>query len=62
VTARQDLLEAQAFQRRRLLAVLVGGAPSEHDAVGPRSARALVGGTMVAVLVVVGAVVLQLLR
>ena len=61
MTARKDLLEAQAFQRRRMLAVLVGGAPGDHEPASPRSGRAVLGGTVIAVLVVAGAVVLQLL-
>ncbi len=61
MTAQQDLLEAQAFQRHRLLAVLVGGASRDLDTAGPRPLRAVLGGTMLAVLVVVGAVVLQVL-
>ena len=62
MTAHKDLLEAQAFQRRRLLAVLVGGAPRGVEPGAARPGRAVLGGSVIAVLVVVGAVVLQLLR
>ena len=62
MTARKDLLEAQAFQRRRLLAALVGGASREQEAGGTRPGRAVLGGTVVAVLVLAGAAVLHLLH
>ena len=46
MTSRQDLLEAQAWARRRVLASLVSGG-EEPEAPG----RALLGGTAIAVVV-----------
>jgi hypothetical protein len=62
VTSRQDLLEAQAYVRRRLHAVLVGGAPGGAEPEPFRAARALVGGLLVSVALLAGSAVLALLR
>ena len=62
MTSRQDLLEAQAYVRRRLHAVLVGGAPGGVEPEPVRPARALVVGLLVSALLLAGAAVLALLR
>ena len=54
MTSRQDLLEAQAFRRRRLHAALVAGSAGAAGAEAPRPLRLLVGGLLVALLVVAG--------
>jgi hypothetical protein len=51
MTSRKDLLEAQAFVRRRLLAVLVAGAPDGREAEPTPTGRWLLGGAVVGVLV-----------
>ena len=62
MTSRKDLLEAQAFTRRRLLAVLVAGAPGGREPEPPSTGRALLGGVVVAVLVALVVAVVALLR
>ncbi len=62
MTSRKDLLEAQAFTRRRLLAVLVGGIADGHEAEPPSTARPLLGGVVVAALVVLVVAAVALLR
>ena len=62
MTSRQDLLEAQAFTRRRLLAVLVAGAPGGQEPEPSGTGRALLGGVAVAVVVVLVVAVVALLR
>ncbi len=47
----KELLEAEAFHRRRLVAALVTGSPESHP---PRILRPLVGGMLIALLVVAG--------
>lgn len=60
MTSRKDLLEAQAFTRRRLLTVLVGGAPDGREPEPAATVRALLGGAVVAVLVALVVTVLAL--
>ena len=48
MTSRQDLLEAQAYTRRRVLAVLVGGAPGGREPEPARTGRSLLGGFVIA--------------
>lgn len=62
MTSRRDLLEAQAFTRRRLLAVLVAGAPGGREPEHAETGRALLGGAVVAVVVVLVVAVVALLR
>jgi len=62
VTSRKDLLEAQAFTRRRLLAALVSGAPGGREPEPTGTGRALLGGVVVAVLVALVVAVVALLR
>lgn len=61
MTRRQDLLEAQAFARRRVLAALVGGAPPGREPEPVRTGRLLLGGLVVAALTVVVVALLALL-
>ena len=62
MTSRKDQLEAQTFTRRRLLAVLVGGAPGGREPELPTTARSLLGGVVVAVLVALVVAAVALLR
>lgn len=62
MTSRKDLLEAQAFARRRLLAVLVAGAPAGREPEPASAARPLAGGVVLAALVALVAAALALLR
>ena len=61
MTSRKDLLEAQAFTRRRLLAVLVAGAPGGREPEPAGTGRALLGGFVVAVLVALVVAVTEML-
>ena len=51
MTSRKDLLEAQAFLRRRLLVVLVAGAPDGREPEPTPTGRWLLGGSVVGGLV-----------
>jgi hypothetical protein len=62
MTSRRDVLEAQAFLRRRLLAVLVAGAPGGHEPEPVATGRWLLGGTVSAVLVAVVVLALEVIR
>ena len=62
MTSRKDLLEAQAFARRRVLVVLESGAPGGREPDPATTGRWLLGGLVVAVLVVLVAVGLELIR
>lgn len=57
MTAPRDLVEAAAYERRRLAAALLGGAPGGREPAAPRGSRALAGGVGLALLLVVGVVV-----
>ena len=61
MTSRRDVLEAQAFVRRRLLAVLVAGAPGGHEPEPVVTGRWLFGGVVVGVVVALVVAVLALL-
>ena len=61
MTSRKDLLEAQAFTRRRLLAVLVSGAPGGREPEPATTGRWLLGGVVVAVLLTAVVAVVGLL-
>lgn len=50
MTRRQDLLEAQAFARRRLLAVLLAGEPGGREPEPVATGRWLLGGLVLAAL------------
>ena len=62
MTSRKDLLEAQAFARRRVLAVLVSGARGGREPAPAPPGGWLLGGLVGAVLVVLVAVGLELIR
>jgi len=62
MTSRKDLLEAQAFVRRRLLAVLVGGAPGGREPEPATTGRSVLGGVALAVLVALVVAGVALLR
>lgn len=57
MSAKQDLVEAHAFNRRRLVTAFLSGAPGGREVEPIRYGRAIVGGVVLAVLVVAGAAV-----
>lgn len=59
--ATRELAEAQAFVRRRLVRAFVTGLPDADESLGGRPGRTVVAGIALAVLVVLGAVVVDLL-
>jgi len=62
VASKRDLVEAHAFNRRRLVAAFVSGAPGGREVEPTRPARAVVVGAVLAVLVVGGAAIAGYLR
>ncbi len=54
MTAKRDLAEAHAFQRRRLVTAFLAG---HREPEGPRAGRALLGGLALALVVLAGAAV-----
>ena len=62
MSSKKDLVEAHAFNRRRLITAFVSGAPGGREVEPVRYGRTLVGGLVLAGLVVVGAAVSPLLR
>jgi len=54
VVTRRDLAQAQSFERRRVVAAFVSGAPDGQEVEPSRSGRLLVGGVLIAVLVLLG--------
>jgi type VII secretion protein EccB len=61
MSSKKDLVEAHSFNRRRLITAFVSGAPGGREVEPVRYGRTLVGGLVLAVLVVVGAAVTPLL-
>jgi len=59
--ANRDLVEAQAYHRRRFLAAFVCGGPGSREVVPSRSGRTVVGGVTLAALLVAGAAIADLL-
>jgi len=57
VSSKRDLVEAPSFNRRRLVTAFVSGAPGGREVEPARYGRALVGGAVLAALIVVGAAV-----
>ena len=62
MASKRDLVEAHAFNRRRLVTAFVSGAPGGREVEPARPARAVVGGLVLAVLVVAGAAIAGYLR
>ena len=62
MASKRDLVEAHAFNRRRLVAAFVSGAPGGREVEPTRPARAVVVGAVLAVLVVGGAAIAGYLR
>ena len=62
MASKKDLVEAHAFNRRRLVTAFLSGAPGGREVEPVRYGRTLVGGFVLALLVVVGAAVAPLLR
>ena len=50
----RDLVEAHSFSRRRLVTALVSGAPGGREAEPARSARAIVAGLALGVVLIAG--------
>ena len=61
MASKKDLVEAHSFNRRRLVTAFVSGAPGGREVEPVRYGRTLVGGLVLAALVVVGAAVSPLL-
>jgi type VII secretion protein EccB len=62
MSSKKDLVEAHSFNRRRLITAFVSGAPGGREVEPVRYGRTLVGGLVLALLVVVGAAVAPLLK
>ena len=61
MTSRKDLVEALAFERRRLVAAFVSGTRCDREVETSRSGRAILGGVVLAALLIAGAVIAGLL-
>jgi hypothetical protein len=57
MTTPRELLEAHSFERRRLLAALVSGAPAGREVEPSRPGRPVLGGVAITVLLVAGSAV-----
>ncbi len=57
MSSKRDLVEAHSFNRRRLVTAFVSGAPGGREVEPVRYGRAIIGGAVLAALVVVGAAV-----
>lgn len=62
MATKRDLVEAHAFNRRRLVAAFLSGAPGGREVEPARPARAVVGGAVLAVLVIGGSALFGFLR
>lgn len=62
MSSKKDLVEAHSFNRRRLITAFVSGAPGGREVEPVRYGRTLVGGLVLAALVVAGAAVSPLLK
>lgn len=62
MSSKRDLVEAHAFNRRRLVTAFISGAPGGREVEPVRPGRTLVGGLVLAVLLVAGAGVAGFLR
>src|SRR4051812_44976121 len=61
MSSKKDLVEAHSFNRRRLVTAFVSGAPGGREVEPVRYGRTLVGGLVLAALVVAGAAVTPIL-
>ena len=57
MATKRDLVEAQAFNRRRLVTAFVSGAPGGREVEPARPGRIVVAGVALTVLLVAGAVI-----
>lgn len=57
MSSKRDLVEAHSFNRRRLVTAFVSGAPGGREVEPARYGRAIIGGAVLAALIVVGAAV-----
>ena len=57
MSSKRDLVEAHSFNRRRLVTAFVSGAPGGREVEPVRYGRTLVGGLVLALLIVAGAAV-----
>ena len=57
MTTRRDLVEANAFSRRRLVTAFTSGASCGREIEPVRAGRTIVGGLVLAVLLVAGAAI-----
>ena len=62
MSSKKDLVEAHAFNRRRLATAFVSGAPGGREVEPVRLGRAVVGGVVLAAMVVAGAAVAGFLK
>ncbi len=61
MATKKDLVEAYSFSRRRLVTAFVSGAPGGREVEPARPGRAVIGGVALAVLLMAGAAVLDVL-
>lgn len=62
MASRREVVEAQAYNRRRLVTAFVSGAPGGREVEPARPLRSLVAGLVVAALLLAGAAVLGLVK
>jgi len=62
VATKRDLVEAHAYNRRRLVTAFLSGAPGGREVEPTRPGKAVIAGAVLAVLVMVGAAVVGLFR
>jgi type VII secretion protein EccB len=62
MASKKDLVEAHAFNRRRLVTAFLGGAPGGRELEPHRPTRAVIGGVVLAGLLVAGAAIAGFLR
>lgn len=62
MSSKRDLVEAHGFNRRRLVTAFVSGAPGGREVEPVRYGRAIVGGLVLALIVVAGAAVGGLIK
>ena len=62
MTTTRDLVEAQQFARRRLVAAFVSGTPEGRDALPARRGRLIVGSLLLALLLVAGAAAVRVVH